>query len=136
MDRNGTLVRGCLSLRLSRHGEGRLNLSPLEMLGLMLVGHAIADYPLQGDFLAKAKNRLAPLPGVPWYQALGAHAIIHGGFVGIITGNLPLGIAEAVAHAIADDSKCSGKIGFNGDQLIHIATKVVWCAIYFLVIHR
>lgn len=123
---------------MSRHsrGDGRLNLSPLEMFGLMLVGHAIADYPLQGDFIAKAKNRRSPLPGVPWYQALGAHSIIHGGFVGIITGSLPLGITETFAHAISDDSKCNGKIGFNGDQFIHIATKFVWCAIYFLMIRR
>ena len=32
----------------------------------LMVGHALADYPLQGDFLAKAKNRTAPIPGVPW----------------------------------------------------------------------
>lgn len=102
----------------------------------MLVGHVIADYPLQGDFLARAKNRRSPIPGVPWYQALAAHSIIHGGFVGIITGCLPLGIAETVAHAISDDLKCNLKIGFNGDQLIHVATKIVWCSVYFLVIRR
>lgn len=34
---------------------------------MLLAGHALCDYPLQGDFLAKAKNRAAPLPGVPWY---------------------------------------------------------------------
>lgn len=33
------------------------------IFALMLAGHALADYPLQGDFLAKAKNRANPIPG-------------------------------------------------------------------------
>lgn len=45
------------------------------MLALMIGLHMLADYPLQGDFLAKAKNRRVPVPGVPWWQALGAHSI-------------------------------------------------------------
>jgi hypothetical protein len=97
--------------------------------GALAVGHAVADYPLQGDFLAKAKNRAAPIPGVPWYQALGAHAIMHGGVVAYVTGSPALGVAETVLHAITDDLKCRGKIGFNGDQAIHLACKLVWAVI-------
>jgi hypothetical protein len=37
---------------------------------LLLVDHALADYPLQVDFLARAKNHAAPIPGISWYQAL------------------------------------------------------------------
>jgi hypothetical protein len=51
------------------------------MVIALLAGHALADYPLQGDFLSKAKNRAAPIPGVPYWQALGAHVAIHGAFV-------------------------------------------------------
>jgi hypothetical protein len=92
----------------------------------MIAAHAIADYPLQGDFLAKAKNRRAPLPGVPWYQALSAHAAIHGAAVGAITGSAALGVAEAVVHAVTDDMKCNGRLTYNQDQAIHIASKVLW----------
>lgn len=99
------------------------------MLFALLVGHALADYPLQGDFLARAKNRTAPIPGVPFYQALGAHALIHGGFVAAITGSLWLGLAEVVAHALIDDAKCTGKIGFNTDQFLHLACKLLWVLI-------
>lgn len=95
----------------------------------LLVGHALADYPLQGDFLAKAKNRAAPIDGVPWGQALAAHALIHAGFVVAVTGSLWLGLAEFVAHAIIDDAKCRGRIGFNSDQLLHVMCKVAWVAI-------
>lgn len=101
-------------------------MSPGEMFGLLVFGHALADYPLQGDFLARAKNRTAPLPGVPWRQALWAHALIHGGFVALITGNWWLGVLEMIAHALIDDAKCRGFIGFNADQALHIACKLQW----------
>src|SRR3546814_745485 len=86
----------------------------LNLFALMVFAHAIADYPLQGDFLARAKNRTAAIPGFPWWQALGAHSVIHAGFVGVITGSLWLALAEAVAHFITDDLKCRGKIGQIG----------------------
>jgi hypothetical protein len=98
----------------------------LNLLLAMLVAHALCDYPLQGDFLSKAKNRFAPIPGVPWYQALGAHAVIHGGAVMLITGSPILGLCEAAAHGLIDDYKCEGRISFNGDQAFHIVCKVVW----------
>ena len=95
----------------------------------MVAAHTLADYPLQGDFLSKAKNRAAPIPGVPWYQALGAHAIIHGAAVGCITKSPALGIAETIVHAITDDLKCNGKLSFNQDQAIHLACKALWSAL-------
>lgn len=96
------------------------------LFALMIFWHALADYPLQGDFLAKAKNRAAPLPGVPWYHALGAHAVIHAGGVYLITGSHWLGLAELAAHALIDDSKCMGRIGFNMDQALHVLCKALW----------
>lgn len=98
----------------------------LELFLLLVVGHFLADYPLQGDFLSKAKNRTAPLEGVPWYHAMVAHAAIHGGFVGVITGSIWLGLAEAVAHGLIDDQKCRGRISYSDDQFFHIALKLLW----------
>jgi hypothetical protein len=92
----------------------------------LISAHALADYPLQGDFLAKAKNRAAPIPGVPFWQALGAHSIIHGAAVALITKSTALGIAETAVHAVTDDLKCRGKLTFNQDQAIHIACKLAW----------
>lgn len=99
------------------------------ILCLLVFAHAVADYPLQGEFLARAKNRTAPIPGFPFWQALTAHAVIHGGMVGIITGNIGLALAEVAAHWITDDLKCRGKIGLNTDQAIHIVCKIAWAAI-------
>lgn len=105
-------------------------MSGLPMLAVLLIGgHALCDYPLQGDFLARAKNRTAPIPGVPWQQALGAHAAIHGAFVALITGIWWLAFAEAAIHWLTDDAKCRGRLTFNQDQAIHIACKIVWLAV-------
>lgn len=104
------------------------------MLILLLAAHALADYPLQGDFLSKAKNRTAPIPGVPWWQALGAHSLIHGGFVAAITGIWWLALAEIAIHWLTDDAKCRGRFSFNVDQAIHLLCKLAWWALA-VVIH-
>lgn len=95
----------------------------------LLVGHALADYPLQGDFLANGKNRNTPLGKVFWPYALFAHSMIHGGFVAVITGHVWLGVAEAAVHAAADWLKCEKRISLRVDQFVHYGSKVAWAAI-------
>lgn len=99
------------------------------ILALLIFGHMLADYPLQGDFLARAKNRSAPISGFPWWQALTAHSIIHAGFVYVITGSFGLAAAELCIHWVTDDMKCRGKIGLNIDQAVHIICKIAWAVI-------
>lgn len=94
-------------------------------LSLLLV-HFLMDYPLQGDFLAKAKNRANPIPHVPWYQAMAAHSLMHGIAVGFITGIPLFAILETGIHWWTDDAKCRGELTYNQDQAIHIICKVVW----------
>ena len=96
------------------------------VLLLLLLGHFLADYPLQGDFLARAKSRYLPVAGVPWYQALLAHASIHAGSVFLVTGSLLLASAELISHCVIDDLKCFGRISFNTDQIAHVICKVMW----------
>lgn len=103
-----------------------------ELFALLVVGHMLADYPLQGSFLAMAKNRFKPVPGTPWYQAMAAHAVIHGAMVGVITGNLWLGLLETAVHAVIDDRKCAGRFGFDADQALHIGCKLLWLALIAL----
>jgi hypothetical protein len=93
---------------------------------LLLVGHALCDYPLQGDFLARGKNHKTPIPGIPWIQCLLWHALIQSGMVFIITKSLWLALAEFAIHAGVDYAKCDGRINFNQDQAIHIICKVLW----------
>jgi hypothetical protein len=95
----------------------------------LLVGHAVCDYPLQGDFLARGKNHKNPIPGIPWYHCLIAHALIHGGAVALITGDVWLGCIEAAIHTVIDYGKCDGRFGFNFDQALHIGCKIVWAVV-------
>lgn len=104
------------------------------MMFVLLIGaHCFFDYAGQGDFMSKAKNRANPIPGVPWYTVLAAHASIHGAAVAVITGIWWLFIAEAVVHFITDDLKCNNKISFNQDQLIHVVCKIAWVAVAIIV---
>lgn len=89
----------------------------------LIVGHLLADYPLQGDFMAKAKNRMAAFPGVPWQTVLLSHAAIHAGVVWLLTGSAVCAAIELVLHAWIDDAKCRSKLTFNADQLLHVLCK-------------
>lgn len=95
---------------------------------LLLAGHALADYPLQGDFLAKGKQGL--IPGVPRLTILLMHGLIHGGVVALITGSVWLGIAETTAHCFIDEAKTKNLFNFNGDQLLHVVCKLIWFLIF------
>lgn len=92
----------------------------------LAIGHFLCDYPLQGDFLAMAKNHRKPIPGVPFYSALLAHAAIQAGMVWFLTGSVSLGFAELFAHAVIDHLKCDERISFTQDQIAHLGCKLAY----------
>jgi hypothetical protein len=96
----------------------------------MVIGHCVADFPLQGDWLSKAKNpTLYPVPGeVIWPHAMFAHCMIHAGAVLLATGSMKLAFAEYLAHFAIDYWKCKGGLTYNADQWEHIMCKFVWFA--------
>lgn len=98
----------------------------LMLIFAMAIWHAIADYPMQGDFMARAKNRLTPVAGIPWRTVLLMHGLIHAAGVWLVTGYVSLAIAEVIIHCIVDDLKCRKKISFNTDQFIHLLCKVAY----------
>lgn len=102
----------------------------LTILALLVFAHNLADYPLQSDFLAQGKNRNTALGKVFWPHCLAAHSVIHGGFVGVITGSLYLAIAETAIHAATDFAKCEGKISMRVDQSIHYGCKFLWAGLF------
>jgi hypothetical protein len=99
----------------------------LARLLLLFAGHALCDYPLQGDFLAKAKNHKLNPHG--WPRDLIAHTLIHAGMVFLITRSLWFALAELVIHTVTDYAKCDGRISSNVDQAIHYACKVLWAVL-------
>jgi len=101
----------------------------LYLLMMLCAGHALCDYPLQGQFLSSAKNHKNPVEGIPAWQAMLAHCFIHMGMVLLITGSLSLAMAELVIHYFTDYAKCEGWINFYEDQAIHYTCKFVWACI-------
>lgn len=102
------------------------------LCALLIFGHYLADFPLQGSYLAEAKNRFRPQPHTPWHQAMAAHVAIHAGMVLMVTGSLALALAELICHAVIDDRKCAGRLSYVADQALHIACKLLWVAILAL----
>ena len=95
-----------------------------------MVGHAVADFALQTDWLERFKYRKAwaGMPGQRhyWVVPMTAHGLIHGGAVALATGSVVLGLAELVAHWIIDFGKGEGYYGFVPDQLLHLLCKLLW----------
>ncbi|RFC45048.1 MAG: Protein of unknown function DUF3307 [Verrucomicrobia bacterium] len=102
----------------------------------LLIGHVLADYPLQTEFMAIGKNhrRARPLPGSlaetrgVWVHCLTAHALVHAGAVWMITGSMTLALIEAGLHWGIDFAKSAGLTNLHVDQTLHILCKVgyVW----------
>lgn len=105
------------------------------ILFYLLSAHFLCDYPLQGDFIGKFKNRNVSrslsqqdMPIIPWWHLMTAHSFIHGGAVLLVTGRLELAIFETVAHFIIDCLKCEGITDINFDQFLHIVCKLSYAA--------
>ena len=116
-------------------------LEALVLFFALVIGHAFADFPLQGDFLSHGKNRNITPPKLAdgkksprylWIYLMTAHCLIHAGFVWVITGCVALALAELVLHWVIDAAKCEGKTSFATDQWLHIATKAVFVLIVWL----
>ena len=109
-------------------------LSASVVLFALLIGHALADFPLQGEFLSITKNRRFqppadgkyPVSPRLWIYCLSVHSLIQAGAVWIITTSPLLGFIEFVVHWLIDFVKCEGATGFEFDQWLHIGTKVVY----------
>ena len=104
----------------------------------LVIGHAIADFPLQGDFLSRGKNRHLPPPKLAdgnespkrlWIYLMSAHALTHAGFVWLMTGSALLGLVEFVLHWMIDVAKCEQRTNFETDQWLHVLTKALYVAV-------
>lgn len=101
----------------------------------LLIAHALCDFSLQSDAMAKGKNRNRKPNYIPeeqkyipcWGYWLTAHALISGGGVWLITGKWYWGLAEIIAHWIIDFLKCDNKTNPNQDQLLHFCCRIVYC---------
>lgn len=109
------------------------------LLFWLLVAHAFCDFPLQSDWMVKSKSRhyrqprrFSMRPDLIWVHVLTGHALIHGGAVALITGQIWLGLLETLAHWLTDYGKSEDWYGFHTDQIIHIGCKVLWAVLWLI----
>ena len=102
----------------------------------LMVLHAIADFALQSDAMAKGKNRHRKPDFIPegqeympcWFWWLSAHALISGGLIYLIFGNILVALLETFLHFILDFLKCDNVTNPHQDQSLHILCRIV-CSI-------
>jgi Protein of unknown function (DUF3307) len=100
--------------------------NPLAVFFALAVAHALADFPLQGNFIATQKARSSADSRGEWIVALAAHSVIHAGGVWLVTGSLALGGVELVLHSLIDLGKGESKFGFVTDQIFHVTCKLAY----------
>ncbi len=110
---------------LQQHG-------PLGLFFAFVIAHALADFPLQGDYLARMKQRRNASTTFEWIAALTAHSLIHAGAMWIVSGSIIVGILELVLHWLIDLGKGEGKYGYATDQALHISCKVAYVVAFML----
>lgn len=102
---------------------------PLNLFAAFVVMHALADFPLQGSYLARQKFRRLADSRSDWLVALSAHCVIQAGGVWLVSGSLALGIVELVLHGLIDLAKGEDKFGLATDQLLHVACKLAYVGV-------
>ena len=100
---------------------------------ILLCSHALADFPLQGKYLAIGKVRSNPrLEGMShWLICLTYHALIHGIVVAVLLPNhyaIQYGMIIAAVHWIIDFIKHE-TFTPNWDQYFHIISILCMMAI-------
>ena len=85
--------------------------------------HALADFQFQNGAMYMAKIRGN---NVYWPFWLGAHALICGGGVYVVTQSLGLAVAETIIHFVIDVAKSDNRIKFGTDQALHIFCRIIY----------
>ncbi len=105
----------------------------------LLLGHALADFPLQGSFLAVGKDRHAnlsaitggkPWPKSVWLYCLTIHSLVHATMVWAVTGSVILSLVEFVLHWFIDLAKNEDFTTFYTDQALHITCKLAYAGLF------
>ena len=106
----------------------------MELLLILLFSHFVADYPLQGSYLADAKRAVFQTFEGTW--ALVAHAAMQAGAAGAATallGGSWIAAAAAVGstHFVIDACRVKGAVPYYVDQALHLsvmAAVAIWAA--------
>lgn len=90
----------------------------------LLIGHALADFPLQGQFIGDFKNWNNPCKENIWWILMTAHCLIHAGVVWYVTGRGEFAVVEFFLHYLIDCAKNGSYLNFKSDQGLHLICKI------------
>jgi hypothetical protein len=95
----------------------------MELLLALALSHFVADYPLQGQYLAEAKR--AALRTFEGTWALVAHAAVQAGSAGVAAAVLGgpwavVSLLVGVSHFAVDLGKVRNIIDYRADQALHL----------------
>lgn len=99
---------------------------PYALFFAFAIAHALADFPLQGDYLARMKRRDQSTTTMEWVISLTAHSLVQAGGVWIVSGSPLVAAIELVLHWIIDLAKGEGKFGYTTDQVLHLLCKLAY----------
>jgi hypothetical protein len=105
---------------------------PFALFFAFAIAHALADFPLQGDYLARTKRRDQAGNLSEWLISLTAHSLVQAGGVWIVSGSALLGATELCLHWLIDLGKGEGKFGYVVDQLFHLGCKLAYVILLVL----
>jgi hypothetical protein len=101
--------------------SGLVQQGPLALFAAFVVMHALADFPLQGSYIARQKSRVLADNRSDWIVALIAHWLV--------SGSLAFGAVEFSIHGLIDLGKGEEKYGIIPDQLLHLLCKLAYALI-------
>ena len=102
---------------------------PFALFFAFAIAHALADFPLQGDYLARMKCREQAGSASEWIISLTAHSLVQAGGVWIVSGSAILGFTELCLHWLIDLGKGEGKFGYLTDQVLHLGCKLAYVVV-------
>ena len=102
---------------------------PLALFFAFAIMHALADFPLQGEFLAIQKSRRTANDRSMWVVALTAHCLIQAGGVWLVSGSMAFAATELLLHGLIDLGKGEQRFGIVTDQVLHLLCKLAYALI-------
>lgn len=97
----------------------------------LLAAHYLADYPLQGDFIAREKNKKRAQLNASTY-VLYLHCFVHAFLVFVITESWLAFFIMFFSHYLIDLAKNNDVIDFMTDQALHIVVLVMLACLVVL----
>ena len=125
-------------------GSTAMMMTFFESLFLLVCLHFLADFPLQGEYMAREKSpkgrplgrmENAEAPNQEWWLIMAGHCAIHSLMAYLVTYSLWLAVFMFVTHYMIDCRRCYQQITFLMDQMAHFVIILIIATIHTATKH-